>query len=123
MIQAKGKLPKDLHCSPDPFQELNFYTHPFSYSYFLSDLICLHFKELVFKEFSRVSCFYGLLWFDYKAQAHVWNTCSADGAVFGGCDIFRGYYTVDRSRSLGLSFECYTWPLTSLVLVLLLVPQ
>ena len=58
-----------------------------------------------------------------KHRLMFWNTCSADGAVFGGCDIFRGYYTVDRSRSLGLSFECYTWPLTSLVLVLLLVPQ
>lgn len=59
LIQVKGKLPRGHHCSPDPFQEVHFYTRPCSHPHFSSSLICHRFTELVFKEVSRVSCYYG----------------------------------------------------------------
>lgn len=108
-FRSKASCPKA--CSPDPFQEVHFYTRPCSHPYFLSYLICHCFTELTFKEFSGVSCFYGQLWLDYKAQAHLWNTCSADDTGFGGHGIFRRWGTADRNSLIQMGFKCYTWPL------------
>lgn len=117
LFQVKDKMPKGLHCNLDPFQEVHFYTRPCSQGTSLA-ISFTTVTELVFKEFSRVACYYRLLWFDSEAQAHLWNTCSVDGTVFGGCEIFRRCGTADRSRTLGFCFQCYIWFLLFLFCIL-----
>lgn len=110
LIQVKGKLLKGLHCRPDPFQEVHFYTHLLtpitsSVSHFSLYRTCL-------QEPWRLSSYSEPLQFDYIMFPHsfVFTTLIVFLMVtaLGGCEIFRRWVQVGTRPLFGLWFLLYS---------------